>query len=375
MTNPNGNNPSETVGMRARTSQTIELCVFLQVACAFLALFMSTRNQTVAVGLSALACALDVPVLGTIAMSLIGGKKEGPDERIGAMESLLETVIAIAVSCVCLFSFFPRFGKFAEKNPYSNKETLQCIVQFVVGKQFVVPGSIQSDGLIMKVPEGKEVVPPTVFPKPGLTFVGWRYAGTGDPDIAVGTPIYLDANGTRNNSVTLYAEYVDAEGTTYCACGAIGEKEFAGTSWQGMNTRNFVMVFAPASALLLVYCIVVATRKKASPDGPDGSEACHAAGDENLCKEEDVPVADDEMPSETDAVPTIEGDAPTDEPDTTDAVSDDDGDELAETPAHSSEEESHQDDGMEGGPSPDDNGDSPECGDVTRDSDDGRADA
>lgn len=250
----------ETIGIKASMALALEVCVFSQALCVFVAFLMATRNQMASVILSAIACALSFPSIGIVILSLADRNEN--TERVGFRESVLEAGIAIIVSLACMFTFFPRFDRFSEKNPYSNKETLQCVVEFVIGQKFVVPGSLQSDGLIMKVPEGKEVVPPTVFPKPGLTFIGWRYAGTGDPDIAVGTPIYLDANGTRNNSVTLYAEYVDAKGNTYCACGAVGEGEFDGASWQGMNTRTFLMAFIPLTTASIVGIITLIRKGK-----------------------------------------------------------------------------------------------------------------
>lgn len=242
-------------GIKASMTPAFEVCMLAQAICVFGTFFMATRSQTISVVLSAIACALAVPSMGIILLSLLD--RGDQTERIGLRESVVESAIAVVISLSCLLMFFPRFGRFAETNPYSNEERLQCIVEFVVGKQFVVPGSIQSDGLIMKVPEGEEVTPPTVLPKPGLTFVGWRYSGTGDPDIAVGTPIYLDANGTQNNSVILYAEYVDAQGNAYCACGATGDREFDGASWQNMNTRNFLVAFVPLAAASVVGIVVL----------------------------------------------------------------------------------------------------------------------
>lgn len=285
MTDRQENTEKVPYRIRAGMSQVFEVCMLAQVICAFLAFFMATRSQTASVVLSAIACALAVPMLGIIVLSALAGRDGASEESLGGMESIVETAVAVVISAMCLIAFFPRFGRFAEKNPYSNDETLQCIVEFVVGEQFVVPGSIQSDGLIMKVPEGEEVMPPTVFPKPGLTFIGWRYAGTGDPDIADGTPIYLDANGTKNNSVILYAEYVDSEGNAYCACGNLGERLFDGASWQGMNTRSFFVTFAPlAIASAVVFGVLLAK----------GGQARFADGDKDAKKgrlASDAPVA------------------------------------------------------------------------------------
>lgn len=252
--------------IKAGLAPVFETCMILQVVCVFLAFYMATRNQTAAVIATGVACAFVVPLMGILLLSMLDKGDGDRGSGLGSAESVIEGIVAVIISILCITSFFPRWGKFAEKNPYSNKETLQCVVQFVIGEQFVVPGSLQSDGLIMKVPEGQEVMPPSVLPKPGLTFVGWRYAGTGDPDIAVGTPIYLDANGTRNNSVTLYAEYVDADGNAYCACGAVGEKAFDGASWQSMNTRHFLITFIPiagGSAIVIANALLYRRKKDA----------------------------------------------------------------------------------------------------------------
>lgn len=271
--------------IKAGLAPVFETCMILQVVCVFLAFYMATRNQTAAVIATAVACAFVIPLMGILLLSLLDREDEDRGSGLGSAESVIESIVAVIISILCITSFFPRWGKFAEKNPYSNKETLQCIVQFVIGEQFVVPGSLQSDGLIMKVPEGQEVMPPSVLPKPGLTFVGWRYAGTGDPDIAVGTPIYLDANGTRNNSVTLYAEYVDADGNAYCACGAVGEKAFDGASWQSMNTRHFLITFIPiAGGSAIVIANALLRRRKKDAEEPEGEKK-----PEEQTDDEDVP--------------------------------------------------------------------------------------
>lgn len=284
--------PRGRFGIKAPLVSWLEVGIAAQVALILMAFFLSARSQTVAVVSTAIACALSVATLGIVAVSALSSGRDGQDGgRIGFWESVIESAIAVALAAICMVMFFPRFGRFSETNPYSNTERLQCVAVFVVGKDFVVPGSIQTDGFVVKAPEGEEVRPPTVIPRPGLTFVGWRYAGVGDPDIAAGTPIYLDANGTKNNSVILYAEFVDASGTAYCACGNMEEGVFDGASWQGMNARNFLIAFVPVvlASLAGLACLVrivrhdrdggdlpPSTRQAAlgeatgAPHGPDG---------------------------------------------------------------------------------------------------------
>lgn len=322
-------------GIEARESLMAyaETAAVLQAVLAVVALVLSTTSQTLAVAASAMACALSLlSVLSVVAAFRIG-RRDGTSED-GRGRLIIDAVLAVAVSAACLFAFFPRFGQFADKNPYSNKEVYRCTAVFVVGREFVVPGSIQTDGLVVRAAEGEEIDPPTVLPKPGLTFIGWRYAGTGDPDIAVDTPIYLDANGTKNNSVVLYAEFVDAQGNAYCACGAMEEGLFSGATWQGLNVKHFLIAFVPV-ALASIAGVALLSRSGDEDDDDDD--------DDDAGFRMRRPEGDEDGDAERDETAT---DVPTDDTDdsVSDEVSDDD-----EGPSDEPEVEAPSEDANDGG--------------------------
>lgn len=225
------------------------LCLLGQALAATVMVALSVKDSTAATAASGVALAFGVPVVVLAIMQIVKSVKQSKGDK------LVATCIAACAAVSLVFSAFmlvPNLGQMYETNPYSNNEKLQCIATFVVGQEFVMPGTMASDGYVVKVSEKEEIDPPQVLPKPGLTFIGWRYSGVGDPDIVVGTPIYLDANGLKNNSVTLYATYVDGTGTTYCACGSMEENLFEGAEWQGMGIRTQLRAAAVALGLLLV---------------------------------------------------------------------------------------------------------------------------
>lgn len=211
------------------------LCVaLLQAISACMAFALrqaSQRAATVALGMVAGASVM-LASLATLLVARCVRKGEAPST--GGLASIAWGVASAAVTAALLV---PRPGAFADRNPYSNSEELQCVVELVVGRRFAMPGTMQSDGYVYKVREGEEIDTPEVVARPGLTFVGWRYGGIGEPDFGPGATIAPDANGTRNNAVTLYAVFVDGEGNAYCACGATGEGLFAGTGRQGQAAR------------------------------------------------------------------------------------------------------------------------------------------
>lgn len=306
-------------GIRASLVPWLEVGLAVQAALVGLALLAASTSQTVSVAATGLTCALSVATIGLVVLSAMHG--DDGERRVGRLESWLDVAIAVVLAVGCLGMFFPHTGGFAETNPYSNKEKLRCTAVFVVGEEFVVPGSIKTDGLVVRAAEGEEIMPPTVLPKPGLTFVGWRYGGVGDPDVAVGTPIYLDANGTANNSVILYAEYVDSEGTAYCSCGYMEHGTFDGAAWQGLNGRHFMIAFAPVALGLFAGLVMLGQgiRRRngekgtadddPSNDGTDGDDASEsddetqqAAGealDEEAAEETAGPIeAADDIPAD-----------------------------------------------------------------------------
>lgn len=225
------------------------LCLLGQALAATAMVALSVKDSSAATAASGVALAFGVPVAVLAVMQIVRSVRQSKGDK------LVAACIAACAAVSLVFSAFmlvPNLGQMYETNPYSNDDKFQCIATFVVGQEFVMPGTMASDGYVVKVAEKEEIDPPQVLPKPGLTFIGWRYSGVGDPDIVVGTPIYLDANGLKNNSVTLYATYVDGTGTTYCACGSMEENLFEGAEWQGMGIRTQMRAAAVTLGLVLV---------------------------------------------------------------------------------------------------------------------------
>lgn len=241
----------------------------------------SFEMSVMLVGL-ALACVLAACMLSVVAVVL--ARRDGtPPGRIAVASCIMSAVLLAAGIAFGV----PHGPKAFDKNPYANTDQLQCVATFVVGQEFSMPGTVASDGYVIKVPEGTVVDTPQVLPKPGLTFVGWRYGGTGDPDVAAGASIVLDANGTKNNSVILYAEFVDGEGNAYCSCGATSDV-LEGSQWQGEWLRRMLTGMAVGLVLAAVTVLLSYSKHRSARDG-DGKDP---ASDESMGESDETEVAE-----------------------------------------------------------------------------------
>lgn len=272
----------EETGMREGTPKLHTLTarggIMLVVASLLLALaagIAGGRSFPVSVTLVglALACAVAACVLSGVgvAMARRAGARLGRTGMAACVLSALALVAGIAVGV-------PRGGRMFDPNPYANTEELQCVATFVVGREFAMPGTLVSDGYVIKVPEGTVVETPQVLPKAGLSFTGWRYGGTGDPDVEAGASIVLDANGTKNNSVILYAQFVDESGTAYCACGSTSDV-LAGSQWQGEWGRRMLTGLAIGLALVAALAFLAYSRLEPDEEGEESLADEADAGD------------------------------------------------------------------------------------------------
>ena len=277
----------------------------LSVAALALALgagVAGTRSFEISVMLVgfSLACVLAACVLSVVALVLTRRARTS----LGRITIASCTMSAVLLAAGIVLGV-PHGTKAFDTNPYTNTEQLQCVATFVVGQEFAMPGTVASDGYVIKVPEGTVVDTPQVLPKAGLTFVGWRYGGTGDPDVAAGSSIVLDANGTKNNSVILYAEFVDDAGNAYCSCGATSNV-LEGSRWQGEWLRR--MLTGMAIGLVLAAVTVFLSYSNRHPIEENKADVEPGHGDDGA--EDEVPDADREesqeagMPDETEDFPS-----------------------------------------------------------------------